>query len=263
MSLLRNAIVRSVNGAQRPSHSPLRLTRLSAPLLPFNRTYASKNKKKESRADNVTSDQKKGGKGGGITTDQLIPGSQRFVTSPEYISTEKKMKTAIDYYRKEVAALEMRASGRVTPAVLSPVRVMLPDHRGGDGKGVRLEEIATVGVREGTTLLITVFEEHTLKYVEKGIYDAEIPGIVPHRQDMRTIKIPFPKPTVEARQALYAAAHRFSEDIRVQIRKARDVVVKPFKKHEPEYEEFHKLGEKYLSEVDKILADMKKVTGSK
>ncbi len=160
MSLLRNAIVRSVNGAQRPSHSPLRLTRLSAPLLPFNRTYASKNKKKDSRADNVTSDQKKGGKGGGITTDQLIPGSQRFVTSPEYISTEKKMKTAIDYYRKEVAALEMRASGRVTPAVLSPVRVMLPDHRGGDGKGVRLEEIATVGVREGTTLLITVFEEH-------------------------------------------------------------------------------------------------------
>ena len=31
---------------------------------------------------------------------------------------------------------------------------------GADGKGVRLEEIATVGVKEGTTLLITVFEEH-------------------------------------------------------------------------------------------------------
>ncbi len=45
------------------------------------------------------------------------------------------------------------------------------------------------------------------------------------------------RPTVEARQALYAAAHRYSEDIRMQIRKARDVVVKPFKKHEPEYEE--------------------------
>lgn len=62
----------------------------------------------------------------------------------------------LDKYKKEVAELEVRATGRVTPAVLSPVRVVLPHS---EGKGVRLEEIATVGVREGTTLIITVFEE--------------------------------------------------------------------------------------------------------
>ena len=57
-------------------------------------------------------------------------------------------------YEEEVAALEVRASGRVTPAVLAPVRVSLPDKG-----GVRLEEVATVGVRDGTMLVVTVFEE--------------------------------------------------------------------------------------------------------
>ena len=53
-----------------------------------------------------------------------------------------------------------RASGRVTPAVLAPVRVTVPENKGGDGRPHRLEELATVGVREGTTLLVTVFDEH-------------------------------------------------------------------------------------------------------
>ena len=65
------------------------------------------------------------------------------------------MKTAVDWFKKECAGFETRASGRVTPAVLSPVRVKLP----GEDKEYRLEELATVGVREGSTLLVTLFEE--------------------------------------------------------------------------------------------------------
>ena len=67
------------------------------------------------------------------------------------------MQAATEWFRKEAAALETRATGRVTPAVLVPVRV-----RAGEaaGNGMRLEEVATVGVREGTTLMVTVFEEH-------------------------------------------------------------------------------------------------------
>ena len=68
------------------------------------------------------------------------------------------MQGVLEWFRKEVAALETRATGRVTPALLAPVRVKLPDSA--DTRGVRLEELATVGVKEGTTLLVTVFEEH-------------------------------------------------------------------------------------------------------
>lgn len=98
------------------------------------------------------------GSGHGKSTRELIPGSQRIAAGEEYTKAEEKMKAGVEYFRKESAALDMRASGRVTPAILSPVRVKVPNS--GDPKGVRLEEIATVGVKEGTTLLVTVFEDH-------------------------------------------------------------------------------------------------------
>jgi hypothetical protein len=89
----------------------------------------------------------------------LIPRSQRILDSPaalaEYNLAKDKMQTSVDWYRKECGNLEMRASGRVTPALISPLKVPLPGH----GHGVRLEEIATVGVRDGSVLWIVAFEE--------------------------------------------------------------------------------------------------------
>ncbi|OCH87768.1 ribosome recycling factor [Obba rivulosa] len=195
----------------------------------------------------------------------LVPGSQRILAGEEYTKAETKMKAFVDKFLKDVAALEQRASGRVTPAMLSPVRVILPDNAGTDGRGVRLEEIATVGVREGTTLIITVFEEQTLKHVEKALYDAKISGVVPQKADSRTVKIPIPKPTVEARLAMFSTAQRQAEDTRVLIRKQHQTSLKKggYEKHAPEIKEFQSLADKYLTEVDKILAEAKKSSGAK
>ena len=66
------------------------------------------------------------------------------------------MSLAVDWFRKECAASEARALGRITPAMLSPVRVKIP----GMEKSLKLEEVATVGVRDGTNLLVTLFDEH-------------------------------------------------------------------------------------------------------
>ena len=77
------------------------------------------------------------------------------------------MAASLEWFRREVALLEARASGRVTPRLLAPVRVSLsvtPSALGagaGSGPGaqkVRLEEVATVGVRDGSTLIVTVFD---------------------------------------------------------------------------------------------------------
>ncbi|KAG0694853.1 ribosome recycling factor domain-containing protein [Suillus ampliporus] len=217
------------------------------------------------------------------STADLVPGSKQAITSEaarfEYAKSEAKMSTAVEWYRKEVAGLETRASGRVTPALLSPVRIELP----GKGKDlVKLEEVATVGVRDGSTLIITVFEEHNLKAVEQALYAAKLPNIVPQRQDSRTVKIPIPRsltssscdmdihhfslrPTVEARNALAATAQRMAEDTRVQLRKIQQASVKKgdYKKHSVELEEFQKLADRNIVEVDKILAQMKKSTGAR
>lgn len=94
-----------------------------------------------------------------VKTDKIVPHSKQPITDEaaqqEYEKAETAMKTAVDWFRKECAASETRAAGRVTPAMLSPVRVKLPDNP----KPLKLEELATVGVREGSTLLITLFYE--------------------------------------------------------------------------------------------------------
>ncbi|KAF7969439.1 hypothetical protein HWV62_27333 [Athelia sp. TMB] len=206
------------------------------------RTYASKSKDK----------------GKAKSTATLVPGSQQKLTDPaaieEYGKAEQKMTAAVAWYAKEVAQLETRASGRVTPALLAPVRVTL------EGAPFRLEDVATVGVREGSTLIVTVFEENSMKHVEKALYDAKLPGIAPQRQDSRTIKIPIPKPTVEARTALATTAQRLAEDTRMQLRKAQGASTKKgkYEKHSIELEEFQKLTDAKIAEVDKILAATKK-----
>ncbi|TFK47602.1 ribosome recycling factor [Heliocybe sulcata] len=250
MSLLRLAI---------PLRPPgLILAKRSAPTgLLLVRTYA----KGKNRSNNEPAEEKLakgfGGKGG-VATSSLVPGSQAIQSSEEYTQAQKKMQAAVDWFRKEVASLETRASGRVMPSMLDPVRVELKD-----GERVRLDEVATVGVRDGSTLVVTVFEESALKAVEQGIYGAKLSSIVPQRQDSRTIKIPIPKPTVEARTSLYTQANRQAEDCRNQIRKHQVGTVKKagFEKRSKEVEEFQKLLEKELGEVDKILAQMKKNLG--
>ncbi|KAN0086108.1 Ribosome recycling factor domain containing protein [Tylopilus felleus] len=221
---------------------------------PLTRAYASKSKPK------------------GIDTASFVPGSQqRFdsdETRTEYASAEDRMSTAVCWFRKEVAALETRATGRVTPALLAPVRV---ERSSGGGKSrtgtesVKLEEVATVGVKDGSVLIVTVFDEHNTKAVEQAIYGAKLPNLVPQRMDARTIKIPIPKPTVEARNALVVTASRMAEDVRVQIRKHHQTSVKKgkYEKRSVELDEFQKLSDKHVAEVDKILTQMKKGTGSK
>jgi len=87
---------------------------------------------------------------------------------------------------------------------------------------------------------------------------------VPHRVDNRTIKIPIPKTTVEAKKQVYASAKRKGEEIRVQIRSKHSASLKrgKYAKHSIELEEFQKLNDKYIAAVDKILLDLQKATSS-
>jgi ribosome recycling factor len=105
----------------------------------------------------------KSGKGPKSTAN-LIPKSKQPITDPvaqeEYNKAEQKMSAAVEWFRKECASVEARASGRVTPAVLAPVRVQFSK----DDRMMKLEEVATVGVRNGSELVITVFEEEVEKF---------------------------------------------------------------------------------------------------
>jgi hypothetical protein len=111
-----------------------------------------------------------------IATTSLTPGSQQTLTDPtareEFARADAKMAGCVEWLRREVSQLEARASGRVTPQLLAPVRVSVSAVGGPSTaasassdakKAVRLEEIATVGVRDGTTLIVTVFDPQVSK----------------------------------------------------------------------------------------------------
>ncbi len=87
------------------------------------------------------------------TAEKFVPGSQQPLTDPvaqaEYAKCEEKMKAAIDWFRKDCAQGTTRATGRITPALLKDVRV----------DGEPLQNMATIGVRDGSILVVTVFEE--------------------------------------------------------------------------------------------------------
>lgn len=68
----------------------------------------------------------------------------------------RKMDTTFDWFKREVAQMESRVSGRVVPSLLDPVRVKLKE---AGGAAVRLDQVSTVGVRDGNTLVITLFDE--------------------------------------------------------------------------------------------------------
>jgi ribosome recycling factor len=94
-----------------------------------------------------------------ISTASLVPGSQKPIVNEaareEYAKTESTMRTPVEWFRKECTEAESRANGRITPALLKPVRVKMDDVDGAVG----LEQVATVGIRDGTTLIVTVFDE--------------------------------------------------------------------------------------------------------
>ncbi|KAI9458872.1 ribosome recycling factor [Lactarius psammicola] len=266
MSLLRHGLRLHVSPAASRLLPTVTVTKL------VQRAYASK---KAKRGSNVERETTSGSKRGPITTTSLTPGSQQVLSDPaareEHARASAAMAGSVEWFRREVAQLDARASGRVTPQLLDPVRVSLAPatHKEGEGAAaaskVRLEELATVGVRDGSSLVVTVFEPQNLKHVQDALYDAKIQGVIPQRVDERTLRIPIPKPTVEARLAAYSTATKQAENARVQIRRHHQASVKrgKYTKHSIAYDEFQKLQDHHIAEVDAILARVKKSTGAR
>jgi hypothetical protein len=181
-SLLRHHSLRvrlRLNIAQtitRPSPLPSLLTITNTP----RRAYASKKAKAKAKAaaehnQKGSTDEKTESKSilhgskrarAPIATTFLTPGSQQTITNPtaqeEFARADAKMTSCVEWLRREVSQLEARASGRVTPQLLAPVRVSVSSGpskiSASEAKKARLEELATVGVRDGSTLIVTVFD---------------------------------------------------------------------------------------------------------
>lgn len=171
---------------------------------------------------------------------------------------EEKMKKTISVFEENLA--EVRA-GRANPNILNKVTV---DYY---GVPTPINQMAGVSVPEPRMIVIQPWDMSMLKEIEKAINLAEL-GINP-MNDGKVIRLTFPELTEERRKSLVKDIRKIAEEAKVAIRAIRRDGIDEAKAKQKNSEitedelksaetEIQKITDKYIDEIDKILADKEK-----
>ena len=130
-----------------------------------------------------------------------------------------------------------------------------------------IQQVATVSVQEGKTLLIQPYDASLLKTIEKAIQVSDI-GINP-QNDGRVIRLAFPPLTEERRKAIVKDLGKMSEESKTAIRNIRRDALEGFKALKKKSEiteddlknaekEIQNLTDKFCKEIDAMRAAKEK-----
>lgn len=178
--------------------------------------------------------------------------------SNNYPEIEQKMSKAINALNEQLHTLR---AGRANPAVLDKIRVEYY------GTMSKINEVAAVSVPEPRLLVIQPWDATLIKEIEKAIQTSDI-GINP-ANDGKVIRLLFPQPTEERRKELVKDCKKFGEDSKVAIRNIRRDFIDKYKKMEKSHEiteddlkgaeeDIQKMTDKFIKEIDSIVADKEK-----
>ena len=147
-------------------------------------------------------------------------------------------------------------TGRANPAILKDV--MVPYY----GTDTPLLQVANVGVEDARTLIVQPYERTMIAAIDKAIRTANL-GLNPVTSDV--IRVPLPSLTEETRRDMQKVARAEAESARVAIRNIRRDILVDIKELLKEKEisededrkgseDVQKLTDKYVGEVDRMLA---------
>jgi len=170
----------------------------------------------------------------------------------------EKMEKTISVLSEELGTLR---AGRANPAILNKIMVEYY------GTPTPLTQIANVSIPEARLIVVQPWDASMLKEIEKEIIKAEI-GIMPNN-DGKVIRLAFPELNEERRKELVKTVKKMGEESKVSIRSIRrDAIdsVKDQKKNNEITEdevksaeaEIQKITDKYVEEIDKIVAAKEK-----
>lgn len=174
-------------------------------------------------------------------------------------------KDAAERMAKCVAALrnELKKlrTGRASTSLLEHIRV---DYYGSE---VPLQQVANVAVEDSRTLTVVPWEKQMVPVIEKAIMKSDL-GLNPATAGS-VIRVPLPALTEERRRELTKVVRQEGEGARVAIRNVRRDVMHELKEMLKEklvsedddrraQEEVQKLTDKFVAEVDHVLADKEK-----
>jgi len=141
-----------------------------------------------------------------------------------------RMGKSIDSLRHTLTTIR---TGRATPALLDGIKVKAW------GSDTPLNQVASISVSEGRTLVINLFDKNLIKEAEKAIFASDL-GLTPTTIGT-TIRLNLPPLTEERRRELAKSVNREGEDCKVAIRNIR---------RDANHEISKRLKDKTLSEDD-------------
>ena len=165
-----------------------------------------------------------------------------------------RMEKTIDSLRQSLGKVR---TGRAHPSLLDHLRV---DYYGSD---MPISQVANIGVEDARTLTVTPWEKQMVQAIEKSILKSDL-GLNPATSGT-VIRIPMPPLTEETRRELVKVVRHEGEAAKVAIRNIRRDANSDFKEllkekeisedeeHKAE-DDIQKLTDRYVGEVDKVLA---------
>ena len=159
------------------------------------------------------------------------------------------------------ADLKKLRTGRAHPSLVEHLKV---DYYGSE---VPLQQVASIAVEEGRTLVISPWEKSVVQAIEKAIFKSDL-GLTPMTAGT-VIRIPMPPLTEERRREITKMLRHDAENARVAVRNVRRDVMTDIKELLKEKEisqdderraeaEVQKLTDKHVADVDGLLAAKEK-----
>lgn len=153
-----------------------------------------------------------------------------------YDKMDEGSQKAVDHAIYEFNSIN---TGKAQPSMVEGVMVEAY------GSQMPLKEVAAISTPDARTIAVQPWDKSVLKSVEKSIQAANL-GITPVVVG-EVIRLPMPELTKERRQELVKVVHKYAEEARVGVRKARHEAMDALKKLQKESEiteDDLKLGEK-------------------
>lgn len=159
------------------------------------------------------------------------------------------------------ADLRKLRTGRAHPSLIEHLKV---DYYGTE---VPLQQVATINVEEGRTLVVVPYEKTMVQSIEKAIHKSDL-GLTPMSAGT-VIRIPMPPLTEERRREITKIVRQEAENARVAVRNVRRDVMNELKEMLKEklisqdddrraHDEVQKLTDRHIAEIDQLLAEKEK-----
>ncbi|GAA4871827.1 ribosome recycling factor [Paenibacillus vulneris] len=172
-------------------------------------------------------------------------------------NAEDRMEKAIGSLKRELASLR---AGRATPSLLDRIQVEYY------GAMTPINQLANINTPDSRTLMIQPWDKSSVAAIEKAIMKSDL-GLTPSN-DGSMIRIVIPALTEERRTELVKMTRKFGEEAKVAIRNIRRDANDEIKKLEKSgisedesrkhQEDIQKFTDKYIGEVEKVLAAKEK-----